>query len=95
MNKATGVSDEEEFVKGQSSRDLRDRSDAKGDLAQIRLGRAGDLKIMNMVILIDSVQMFFRNFRVRHVNAALGHFAHRASWSKCRSENHSAIRETC
>ncbi len=30
---------------------------------------------MNLVILVDSVQMFFRNFGVRHVNAALGHFA--------------------
>jgi hypothetical protein len=30
---------------------------------------------MNLVILIDSVQMFFRNFGGRHVNAALGHFA--------------------
>ena len=30
---------------------------------------------MNLVILIDSAQMFFRNFGVRHVNAALGHFA--------------------
>jgi hypothetical protein len=33
------------------------------------------LKIMNLVILIGSVQMFFRSFGVRHVNAALGHFA--------------------
>ena len=30
---------------------------------------------MNLVILIDSAQMFFRNFGVRHVNVALGHFA--------------------
>jgi hypothetical protein len=30
---------------------------------------------MNLVILIDSVQMFFRNFGVRHANAALAHFA--------------------
>jgi hypothetical protein len=29
---------------------------------------------MNLVILIDNAQMFFRNFGVRHVNAALGHF---------------------
>jgi hypothetical protein len=27
---------------------------------------------MNLVILIDSVQMLFRNFGLRHVNAALG-----------------------
>ena len=27
---------------------------------------------MNLVILIDSAQMFFRNFGLRHVNAALG-----------------------
>jgi hypothetical protein len=33
------------------------------------------LKIMNLVILIDSTQMFFRNFGFRHVNAALGDFA--------------------
>jgi hypothetical protein len=31
--------------------------------------------MMNLVILIDSAQMFFRNFGLRHVNAALGHFA--------------------
>jgi hypothetical protein len=30
---------------------------------------------MNLVILINSTQMFFRNFGLRHVNAALGHFA--------------------
>ena len=30
---------------------------------------------MNLVILIDSAQMFFRNFGFRHVNAALGNFA--------------------
>jgi hypothetical protein len=27
---------------------------------------------MNLLIIIDSVKMFFRNFGVRHVNAALG-----------------------
>jgi hypothetical protein len=27
---------------------------------------------MNLVILVDSAQMFFRNFGLRHVNAALG-----------------------
>ena len=30
---------------------------------------------MNLVILIDSAQMFFRNFGLRHVNAAIGGFA--------------------
>jgi hypothetical protein len=30
---------------------------------------------MNLVIFINSAQMFFRNFGLRHVNAALGHFA--------------------
>ena len=30
---------------------------------------------MNLVILIDSAQMFFRNFGLRHVNAAFGDFA--------------------
>jgi len=30
---------------------------------------------MNLVILIDSVQMFFRNFGLRHVSAAFGDFA--------------------
>jgi len=30
---------------------------------------------MNLVILIDNAQMFFRNFGVRHVTAAFGHFA--------------------
>ena len=30
---------------------------------------------MNLVILIDSVQMFFRNFGFRHATAALGEFA--------------------
>jgi hypothetical protein len=30
---------------------------------------------MNIVILIDSVQMFFRNFGFRHATAALGEFA--------------------
>jgi hypothetical protein len=33
------------------------------------------LKIMNLVILISSVQMFFRNFGLRRVNAAFGDFA--------------------
>ena len=33
------------------------------------------MKIMNLVILIDSVQMFFRNFGFRHATAALGEFA--------------------
>ena len=28
--------------------------------------------MMNMAILIESAQMFFRNFGLRHVNAALG-----------------------
>jgi len=27
---------------------------------------------MNLLIIIDSVKMFYRNFGVRHVNAALG-----------------------
>ena len=30
---------------------------------------------MNLVILINSAWMFFRNFGLRHVTAALGHFA--------------------
>ena len=30
---------------------------------------------MNLVILIDSVQMFFRNFGFRHATATLGEFA--------------------
>ena len=30
---------------------------------------------MNSVILIYSAQMFSRNFGVRHLNSALGHFA--------------------
>ncbi|MFZ0680326.1 hypothetical protein [Candidatus Binatus sp.] len=30
---------------------------------------------MNLMILICSAQMFFRNFGVRHLTAALGHFA--------------------
>ena len=30
---------------------------------------------MNLMILIDSVQMFFRNFGFRHATAALGEFA--------------------
>jgi hypothetical protein len=30
---------------------------------------------MNLAILINSAQMFFRNFGVRHANAALGDFA--------------------
>jgi hypothetical protein len=30
---------------------------------------------MNLVVLIDSVQMFFRNFGLRHVSAAFGAFA--------------------
>ena len=37
--------------------------------------RAGDLKIMNPVILIYNAQMFFRNFGLRHATAALGEFA--------------------
>ena len=63
--------DENQFAKGQSTRDLPVRSDAKGDLAQTKSGRAGDLKIMNLVMLINSAQMFFRNLGFRHVNAAL------------------------
>jgi hypothetical protein len=53
--------DENQFAKGQRSRDLRGCSDAKGDLAPTKSGRAEDLKIMNLVILINSAQMFFRN----------------------------------
>ena len=64
--------DENQFANGQRSRDLRGRSDANGEFAQTKSDRAGDLKIMNLVILIDSAQMFFRNFGLRHVNAALG-----------------------
>jgi hypothetical protein len=30
---------------------------------------------MNLVILIESAQMFFRNFGFRHATAALGEFA--------------------
>jgi hypothetical protein len=30
---------------------------------------------MNLVIFIDSVRMLFRNFGLRHLNAAFGHFA--------------------
>jgi hypothetical protein len=30
---------------------------------------------MNLVILINSAQLFFRNFGLRQVNATLGHFA--------------------
>jgi hypothetical protein len=40
----------------------------------LKLNR-GDLKIMNLVILIESAQMFFRNFGFRHATAALGEFA--------------------
>jgi hypothetical protein len=47
----------------------------KETVAQAKSGRAGDLKIMNLVILIYSAEMFFRNFGFRHANAALGHFA--------------------
>jgi hypothetical protein len=57
-----------------ASRDLRDRSDTNGDLAQTESAKIGDLNIMNLVILIDNAQMFFRNFGFRHVNATLGHF---------------------
>jgi hypothetical protein len=64
--------DENQFANGQRSRDLRGGSDPNGELAQIKSGRACHLKIMNLVILIDSAQMFFRNFGLRHVNAALG-----------------------
>lgn len=32
------------------------------------------VKIMNLVILVDNTQMFFRNFGHRHVIAALGKF---------------------
>ena len=55
--------------------DTRDRPDANGNLAQTKSGRAGDLKIMNLLILIDSAQMFFRNFGLRHGGAAFGDFA--------------------
>jgi hypothetical protein len=30
---------------------------------------------MNLMILIDNAQMFFRNFGLRHVKAAFGNFA--------------------
>jgi hypothetical protein len=55
--------------------DTRDRRDANENLAQTKSGRADDLKIMNLVILIDSAQMFFRNFGLRHAGAAFGDFA--------------------
>jgi len=38
--------------------------------------------MMNLVILINSVQMLFRSFGLRHVNAALGHFAIELAGSK-------------
>jgi hypothetical protein len=37
----------------------------------LKLNRVDDLKIMNLVILINSAQTFFRNFGLRHVNAAV------------------------
>jgi hypothetical protein len=37
-------------------------------------GRAGDLKIMNLMTFIDSAQMFFRNFGLRRATAAFGDF---------------------
>jgi hypothetical protein len=40
---------------------------------------------MNLVILIDSAQVFFRNFGLRYVYAALD-FAIRLAAPKCRSE---------
>jgi hypothetical protein len=52
-------------------RDLRDAPTLTENLAQTKSGRAGDLKIMNLLILIDSAQIFFRNFGLRHGIAAL------------------------
>jgi len=60
-----------QFANSQGSRDLRGRPDANGGLAQTKSARAGDFKTMNLVIVIGSAQMFFRNFGLRHVNAAL------------------------
>ena len=75
MNVTIEDNGEDGFANGQSRRDLRDRSDANGDLAQTKSDRAGDLKIMNPVILIYNAQMFFRNFGLRHATAALGELA--------------------
>jgi hypothetical protein len=75
VNVAIEDNDEDLFANGQSRRDLRDRADTNEGLAQTKSDKAGGLKIMNPAILIYSAQMFFRNFGVRHVNAALGHFA--------------------
>ena len=33
------------------------------------------MNVMNLVILIDSTQMFFRNFGLGHAKAAFGNFA--------------------
>jgi hypothetical protein len=46
MTMKSGAIIENQFAKGQSSRDLRGRPGANGDLAQTKSGRAGDLKIM-------------------------------------------------
>jgi len=76
MNVTIEDNGEDGFANGQSRRELRDRSDANGDLhSNTKSERAGDLKIMNPVILIYNAQMFFRNFGLRHATAALGEFA--------------------
>jgi hypothetical protein len=54
----------------------------------------GVLKIMNVVILVNSAQMFFRNFGLRHVNAALG-FAIGLAAPNANQKIIALIRETC
>jgi hypothetical protein len=49
---------------------------------------------MNLVILIDSVQMFFRNFGFRHATAALGVFAIGLA-GPIAAQKITAIRKTC
>src|SRR5260221_1811790 len=83
----------------QRSRDLR-TAQTLTETALTNSGRTGDLKIMNLVVFIDSLQMFFRHFGLRHLNAALGfviglavpnagqkiiaRFARRVEWLRAR-----------
>jgi hypothetical protein len=50
---------------------------------------------MNLVILISSVQMFFRKFRPSASKRGFWRLCCRARWSQGRSDNHRTIRKTC
>jgi hypothetical protein len=67
--------DENQFANGKKqSRFAMVAQKSRRPFVKLDWGRAGDLKIMNLMTFIDSAQMFFRNFGLRRATAAFGDF---------------------